>query len=80
MLAVKLKSRAEDIFIRSEVRYSGRKPERNRPDGRPRRMWEDNIRMDLREIQWEIMDWIHLDQDRDQWMGLVNTRMNLWVP
>jgi hypothetical protein len=42
------------------------KPEGNRPLGRPRRRWEDNIRIDLREIGWGGMDWIDLAQDRDQ--------------
>jgi hypothetical protein len=57
-----------------------RKPEGKRPLGRPMCRWEDNIRMDLREIQWEFVDWIHMDQDRDQWRALVNTVMNLQVP
>jgi hypothetical protein len=48
--------------------------------GRPRRRWEDNIRMDLREIGWSGIDWIDLAQDRDQWRALVNRVMNLWVP
>jgi hypothetical protein len=56
------------------------KPEGKRPLGRPRRRWEDNIRLDLREIGWGGMDWIDLAQDRDQWRALVNTVMNLWVP
>jgi hypothetical protein len=56
------------------------KPEGKRPLGRPRRRWEDNIRMDLREIVWGGMDWIDLAQDRDQWRALVNTVMNLRVP
>jgi hypothetical protein len=56
------------------------KPEGERPLGRPRRRWEDNIRMDLREIGWGDMDWIDLAQDRDQWRTLVNTVMNLRVP
>jgi hypothetical protein len=43
-------------------------------------MWEDNIRMDLRDIGWGGMDWIRLAQDRDQWWGLVNTIMNLRLP
>jgi hypothetical protein len=51
-----------------------------RPLGRPRRRWVNNIKMDLREIGWDVMDWIHLVQDRDQWMALVNTVMNLLVP
>jgi hypothetical protein len=40
----------------------------------------DNIKMDLREIGWDGMDWIDLAQDRDQWMDLVNMAMNLRVP
>jgi hypothetical protein len=56
------------------------KPEGKRPLGRPRRRWEDNIRMDLREIGWGGMDWIHVDRVRNQWRVLVNTVMNLWVP
>jgi hypothetical protein len=50
-----------------------------RPLGRPRHRWEDNIRMDLREIGWGAMDWIDLAQDRDQWRALVNTVMNLRI-
>jgi hypothetical protein len=56
------------------------KHEGKRPLGRPRRRWEGNIRMDLREGGWEGMDWIHLAQDRDQWWAVVNTLMNLLVP
>jgi hypothetical protein len=48
--------------------------------GRPRRRWVDNIKMDLREIGWDGMDWIDLPQDRDQWRALMNTVMNLRVP
>jgi hypothetical protein len=55
-------------------------PEGKRPIGRPRRRWENNIRMDLREIGWGGMDWIDLAQDRDRWRVLVNTVMNLRVP
>jgi hypothetical protein len=40
----------------------------------------DNIKMDLREMGWDVMDWIDLAQDRDQWRALVNMVMNLWVP
>jgi hypothetical protein len=56
------------------------KPEGKRPLGRRRRKWEDNIRMDLREIGWGGMDWIDLAQDRVQWRALVSTVMNLRVP
>jgi hypothetical protein len=56
------------------------KLEGKRPLGRPRRRWEDNIKMDLRETGWRGMDWIDLAQDRDQWRALVNTVMNVRVP
>jgi hypothetical protein len=56
------------------------RPKGRRPLGRPRRRWEDNIKMDLREIGFGGVDWIHLAQDRDSWRALVNTVMNLWVP
>jgi hypothetical protein len=56
------------------------KPERKRPLGTPRRRWEDNIKINLREIRWGRMDWIDLAQDRDQWRAPVNTVMNLRVP
>jgi hypothetical protein len=56
------------------------KPEGKRPLGGPRRRWDDNIKLDLREIGWGGMDWINLAQDRDQWRALVNTVMNLRVP
>jgi hypothetical protein len=56
------------------------KPDGRRPLGRPRRRWEDNIKMDLREVGWEGMNWINLAQDRDRWRALVNTVMNLRVP
>jgi hypothetical protein len=44
------------------------KCEGKRPLGRPRHTWEDNIKMDLREIGWAAVDWIHLAQNRDQWL------------
>jgi hypothetical protein len=55
------------------------KPEGKRLLGRPRRRWVDNIKIGLREIGWDGMDWIDLAEDRDQWRGLVNTVMNLQV-
>jgi hypothetical protein len=48
--------------------------------GRCRNRWEDNIRMDVREIDWEIVHWMHLAQDRDQWRAFVNMIMKLHVP
>jgi hypothetical protein len=53
------------------------KPEGRRPLGRPRRRWEDNIKMDLREVGWGGMDWINVAQDMDRWRALVNAVMNL---
>jgi hypothetical protein len=57
-----------------------RKLEGKRPLGRLRRRREDNIKMDLRERGWCNMDWIHLAQDRDQWLVLVNKVMTIRVP
>jgi ribosome biogenesis protein Nip4 len=56
------------------------KPEGRRRLRRPRRRWEDNIKMNLREIGFGDVDWINLAQDMDRWRALVNTVMNLRVP
>jgi hypothetical protein len=56
------------------------KPEGRRPLGRPRRRWEDNIKMDLREVGWGGKDWINLAQDRDRWRALVYRVIKLRVP
>jgi hypothetical protein len=56
------------------------KPEGRRPLGRRRRRWVDNIKIGLREIGWDGMDWIDLAQEMDQWRALVNTVMNLRFP
>jgi len=56
------------------------KPEGKIPLGRPRRRWDDNIKMDLQEVGCGGMDWIDLAQDRDRWRALVNAVMNLRVP
>jgi hypothetical protein len=55
------------------------KPEGKRPLGRPRRRWEDGIKMDLRDIGWGGVEWIHLAQDRDRWRAVVNAVMNFQV-
>jgi hypothetical protein len=55
-------------------------PEGKKPLGRPRRRWVDNIKMDLREIGWDALDWIDLAQDRNQWKALVNAVKNFRVP
>jgi hypothetical protein len=51
-----------------------------RPLRSPRCRWEDNIRMNVKEIGYESVDWILMGQDRDQWWAVVNMVMNLWVP
>jgi len=56
------------------------KPEGKRPLGSPTRRWEDNIKMDLREVGRGVMEWIELARDRDRWWSLVNVVMNLWFP
>ena len=56
------------------------KPEGKRPFGKPRRRWEDNIKMDLQEVGCGGVNWIELAQDNDRWRALVNAVMNLLVP
>jgi len=56
------------------------KPEGKRPLGRPRRTWEDNIKMDLQEMGGDCEDWLKLAEDRDRWRALVSTVMHLRVP
>jgi hypothetical protein len=58
--------------MRNAYRILIGKPEAKRPLGRPRRRWEDNIRMDLKEIGYQNVEWIHLTQDRDHWRAVVN--------
>jgi hypothetical protein len=55
-------------------------PVGKRPQGRPTCRWVDNIKMNLKEIRWDGMDWIDLAEDRVQWRSLVNTVINLRVP
>jgi len=56
------------------------KPGGKRPLGRPRRRWEDNIKMDLQEVGCGGMDWIELAKDTGRWRALANVVVNLWVP
>jgi hypothetical protein len=66
--------------VRSAYNILVGKPEGRRQLGRPRRRWEDNIKMDLREIGFGDLDWIRLAQDRDRLQALANTVMSLQVP
>jgi hypothetical protein len=66
------------IFCGGVHRILVGKPEGKRPLGRPRRRWEDNIKMDLQEVGG-AGDWLELAQDRDRWQALVNVVMNLQV-
>jgi hypothetical protein len=80
-------------IIKSRMRWAGHvaqrrgthrllveKPEGKRPQGRPRRRWVDNIRMDLGELEWDDVDWIGLAKDRNRWRALVNLILKLQVP
>ncbi|KAJ4427581.1 hypothetical protein ANN_25229 [Periplaneta americana] len=75
---------AEHVARMGESRNAYRvlvgRPEGKRPLGRPRLRWEDNIKMDLREVGYDDREWINLAQDRDQWWAYVRAAMNLWVP
>jgi hypothetical protein len=62
------------------IKGFGGKPEGNRPLGRPKRRWDDNIKIDLQEVRCKGMDLIDLAQERDRWRALVNDVMNLQVP
>jgi hypothetical protein len=66
--------------VRGVYRVFVGRPGGKRPLGRPRRRWEDNIKMDLREIGIDGANWIQLAEDRVQWRACVNTVMNLRVP
>jgi hypothetical protein len=65
---------------RNAYRILAGKPEGKRPLGKPRRRWVDNIKIDLRDIGWDCMDWIDLAQDMISGGLFVNTVMNLLVP
>ena len=56
------------------------KPVGKRPMGRPRRRWEDNIKMDLQEVEGGCGDWMELARDKDSWWALVSTVRNLRIP
>jgi hypothetical protein len=60
--------------------FWGEKPELKRPLRRPKRRWEDNIKVDLKKVGYGGMYWIEMAQDRDRWLALVNEIMKLRVP
>jgi len=64
---------------RGVYRVSVGKPEGKRPLGRPRRRWEDSIKMGIQEVEYGVMGWIELAQDRDRWRAFVNAVMNFRV-
>jgi len=55
-------------------------PEEERPLGRPRRRWEDNIERNLQDVEWNGLEWTDLTQDRDWRRAVVTAVMNIWVP
>jgi hypothetical protein len=65
---------------RGMYRVLVREPEGKRPVGRPRRRWDDNIKMDLQEVGCEVVDWIELAQDRGSWRARVNAAINFGFP
>jgi hypothetical protein len=75
-----VRARSTNWEKRNAYRILVGKREGKRPLGRPRRRQVDNIEMDIREIRWGGLDWIDLAWDRDLWMALVNTVINLRVP
>jgi hypothetical protein len=68
------------LIIETLIRKLVRNPEGKRPLGRPRRRWEDNIKMDLQAVGCGGVDWIELAEDRVIWRALVNAVINLLVP
>ena len=66
--------------VRSAFKMLTGTPSGKRPLGRPRRRWEDNIRMDLKEIGINTRNWVDLTQDRDYWRALVNVTLHLSIP
>ena len=77
-----VKNLLHNYFIKCHVKLPVTEPQKLRERGhlgRPRRRWEDNIRVDNQEIVWEGVCWIELDEDTDGWRNAVNTLMNLGV-
>jgi hypothetical protein len=70
------RARDPNVAKRNAYRILVGMPAGKRPLGRPRRRWVNNIKMDLKEIGWNGMDWIDLAQDMKKWRSLVSTIMN----
>jgi hypothetical protein len=68
------------IWGRDVYRVLVGKPEGKGPLGNPRCRWEDNIKMDVQEVGWGVMDWFDMAHDRNRWHALVNAVMNIRVP
>ena len=71
---------AGHVVRMGERRFLVDKPKGKRPLEKPRRRWEDNIKMNLQEVESGGIEWIDLDQDRESWRALVNVVMNFRVP
>jgi hypothetical protein len=67
------------MYVRGAYNILVGRPEGRRPLGKPRRRWENNIKMDLRKIGFEDVDWIHWTQDSDRWRALVNTLIHKYI-
>jgi hypothetical protein len=80
MYISEIKCRVTHVKGRGAYRILVGRPEGRRPLGRPRRRWEDNIKMDIQEVRWVDLDWIDMAQHRDRWQALVSAVMNLRVP
>jgi hypothetical protein len=68
------------IEKRNAYKILVRKPEMKIQLQRPRHRWQDNIRMDIREIGWEVLDLMHMSHDKDHWQALLKKVINLWDP
>jgi len=66
--------------MRNAYNILGGKSESKKPLERPRRRWEENIRIYIRETRWEVVYWAHMAEDKDQWRGQMNTVVDLRVP
>ena len=66
--------------VESAIRVVAGKPEGKRPVGRPRRRWEDNIKIYFKKIVWEGVDWIDLARETDRWLAVLDAAMNLRFP